>query len=247
MHGRRMFARVSVRDTVDDDTSHAACRDIVMVHGLGISSRYMVPSGERLALYFNVYAPDLPGFGKSAPPPQVLNVAEMAEALESWMRANGLDRACFIGNSIGCQVLAHLAVKHPHYVDRMVFVGPTFDRTSRWVVPLLLRALYDSFWEPSSLSRLVVRDYLGAGPWRLIKTLYDALRDPIEPLLPHIEAPVLVVRGEHDAVVPQRWADKVIHLLPHARLKVIKGASHAVHFTAPDRFLRVALPFLLKQ
>jgi 2-hydroxy-6-oxonona-2,4-dienedioate hydrolase len=38
------------------------------VHGLVVSSRYMVPLAEVLACWFDVYAPDLPGFGRSEKP-----------------------------------------------------------------------------------------------------------------------------------------------------------------------------------
>ena len=37
---------------------------VVLVHGLSVSSGYMVPTVLRLAPYYQVYAPDLPGFGK---------------------------------------------------------------------------------------------------------------------------------------------------------------------------------------
>ena len=37
----------------------------VLVHGLGMSGRYLAPTAERLAADFRVYAPDLPGFGRT--------------------------------------------------------------------------------------------------------------------------------------------------------------------------------------
>ena len=51
---------------------------VVLVHGLVVSSRYMVPTAELLAAHYRVYAPDLPGFGKSYKPPRVVNVAELS-------------------------------------------------------------------------------------------------------------------------------------------------------------------------
>jgi 2-hydroxy-6-oxonona-2,4-dienedioate hydrolase len=38
---------------------------VVLVHGLVVSARYMIPTMKRLALGQRVYAPDLPGSGKS--------------------------------------------------------------------------------------------------------------------------------------------------------------------------------------
>jgi len=58
--GLRMHARVS---------QGPGSPAMVLVHGLVVSSRYMVPTAERLSPHHPVYVPDLPGFGKSDKPP----------------------------------------------------------------------------------------------------------------------------------------------------------------------------------
>ena len=157
VNGKRMHARVSLHASPDAPS-------VVLVHGLGVSSRYMVPTAERLAPFCTVYAPDLPGFGKSAHPRHVLDVPRMADALDAWMDAVGLDSASFIGNSLGCQVIVDLAVRYPHRVNRAILTGPTFDRRARASFPLLLlRATKDGHWEPRRLSPIIVYDYLSAG------------------------------------------------------------------------------------
>lgn len=234
-----MHARVALRP----GDSHAP--DIVLVHGLGVSSHYMVPTACVLAPYCSVYAVDLPGFGKSAHPPRPLNIPQMADALDAWMGAARLERAAFVGNSIGCQVIVDLAIRYPERVESLVLVGPTFDRRERAsVAALMWRVLMDSHWEPKSLSPIIVVDYLSAGLIRIARTLTYALHDPIEAKLPLVEVPTLVIRGEHDAVVTLAWVKRVTQLLPHARLTVIKGASHAVNFSAPNKLARVVLPFV---
>jgi 2-hydroxy-6-oxonona-2,4-dienedioate hydrolase len=65
---------------------------VVLVHGLVVSSRYMVPIAERLAPYHQVFATDLPGFGRSERPLQALDVAGLADALSVWMGEVGLER-----------------------------------------------------------------------------------------------------------------------------------------------------------
>ena len=239
--GRRMHARVSVREQANGSPS------VVMVHGLGVSSHYMVPTAVRLAPYCSVYAPDLPGFGKSAHPPHVLDIPQMADALNAWMEAIGLSSAAFIGNSLGCQVIVDLAVRYPARVECAVLTGPTFDRKSRAsVLSLLLRVARDGHWEPKSLSPIIVYDYLSAGLIRIAITLRHGLRDDIEKKLPFVGVPTLVVRGEHDSVVPLGWARRVTRLLPSARLAVIKGASHAVNFSSPSKLAQLVLSFLFE-
>ena len=69
VNGLPMHARLSVDSGLESRPA------VVLVHWLVVSSRYMLPVAERLAPYYRIYAPDLPGFGKSAKPPRVLDVA----------------------------------------------------------------------------------------------------------------------------------------------------------------------------
>ena len=97
------------------------------MHGLVVSSRYMVPILKRLAAYHRVYAPDLPGCGESEKPRRVLNVARLSDYLAAWMREIGLERAALIGNSFRYQIIADLAVRHPERFERAVLQGPAMD------------------------------------------------------------------------------------------------------------------------
>ncbi len=87
----------------------------------------MVPTAERLAEDFPVYAPDLPGFGHSSKPSHALDLPALAEALASWMTAAGLESAAMVGNSLGCQVIAEFGVRYPQRLHRAVLQGPTID------------------------------------------------------------------------------------------------------------------------
>ncbi len=95
--GWRVHARVS-RDPVPPEAPI-----VVLVHGLGVSSRYMLPAARALAPHYRVYAPDLPGFGRSSKPRQALTVPELADALAAWMGRVGIGRAALIGNSMAAR------------------------------------------------------------------------------------------------------------------------------------------------
>ncbi len=94
------------------------------------------------------------------------------------------------------------------------------------------------------MSPLIAADYWDAGLARVFRTFRDALDDPIERKLPEVAVPALVVRGEKDPIVPQRWAEEAARLLPKGRLVVVEGA-HTLNFAAPDPFVSAILPFLL--
>lgn len=220
---------------------------VVLVHGLVISSRYMVPLARILAPDFPVYAPDLPGYGESGKPPPTLGLRELAGALHAWMRAVGLPRAALVGNSFGCQVIAEFAARYPHAVDRIVLQGPTVDAARRRLPVQVWRALRNGRREPSSVARIGRIDYAKAGLGRALATMRVAIEDRIEDKLPWIAAPALVVRGSRDPVVPQAWAEEVARLLPNGRLLVLPGGTHTLNYTEPGRLAAVIRGFLLEQ
>jgi pimeloyl-ACP methyl ester carboxylesterase len=220
---------------------------VALVHGLGVSSRYMAALARELAPFYRVFAVDLPGFGRSEKPPRPLGLVELSEALATWMRATGLRSATLIANSYGCQVAVELATRRPRLVERLVLIGPTTDpayRTRRQQVAQLLR---DAIREPISLLGLAVSDYLRSGPRVIVKSLSEAVANPLETRLPLVVAPALVIRGMRDPLVSPTWAARVASELPAGRLAVVPGVAHAAHYAAPRSVARTVRRFVDEQ
>jgi 2-hydroxy-6-oxonona-2,4-dienedioate hydrolase len=214
---------------------------VVCVHGAVISSRYFEPLMSELASSFRVLAPDLPGYGRSAEPAGILDVARLGEWLTDFRSAAGFDRAIWVGNSLGCQILTQLAVRSPESVAALVFVGPTVDPSARSAVGQLWRLVRDAPREKVSLLLAWTADLFAAGLTRAFRTLPVALDDRIEERLPSIEAPLLVVRGADDPVVPEEWAERTARA---GKLVVIDGAAHAAHYSHPREVAAALRDFL---
>ena len=217
---------------------------VILVHGLVVASRYMMPLAESLAPFRSVYAIDLPGYGLSEKPRSILSITELADALNEWMEVEGLVKAHLVGNSFGCQILAEFAARHPRRVDRLVLQGPTVDPEARTLWRQVWRIIRNSAREHPGLGRIMMTDYATAGVKRIVGTIRMALQDRIEHKLPYIDAPVLVVRGDRDPLVPQRWAERVCRLVPRGELAVIPGAAHTINYTDPEALIAVMKPFL---
>jgi 2-hydroxy-6-oxonona-2,4-dienedioate hydrolase len=238
VEGLTMHARISV------DPAPAGSLSVVLIHGIGVAGRFMVPVAELLSPHHRVYVPDLPGFGESDKPDRVLDVPGLTDFLVEWTQAVGLQRAAFLGNSFGCQVLADLAVRYPALIERAVFQGPTMDPRALSARKQLLRWVDNSRRESPSQALISARAYWSCGVRRLLKTFRYALEDHIEEKLPQVRVPTLVVRGSRDPIVPQRWAEEAARLLPEGRLVVIPGMPHTLVYDAPRELARVVLPFL---
>jgi len=217
---------------------------LVLVHGLALSGRYMLPVAGPLARHYRVYLPDLPGFGDSAKPARALDVPALAEALAGWIAAAGLAPVALLGNSFGCQIIADLAARHPGLVERAVLQGPTTPPEDRSWLWQFVRWRQNQRFNPDSLSPITWDDYRKCGYRRLLWTFHYQLQDPIEAKLPRIEAPVLVVRGQCDPICRAGWAAEVARRLPDGRLVEIPRVAHTLCYTAPDELAGVCLPFL---
>ncbi len=219
-------------------------RPVVLVHGMIISSRYMVPTAVELAPLCPVYAVDLPGYGDSVKPRAILGLTELADALAGWMDAMRFPAAHLVANSFGCQVLAEFALRHVERVDRLVFQGPTVDPNARSVRLQLARLLRNSSSEAPGLGWITIVDYVKAGLRRIRATIRMAIEDRIEDKVSRIVAPTLVVRGGNDPLVPQRWAEELVRRLPRGELRVLPGLGHTINYSAPREFVAALRPFL---
>jgi pimeloyl-ACP methyl ester carboxylesterase len=214
---------------------------VVLVPGIGVSGRYFVPLARRLVHHAPTLAIDLAGAGRSGRPPHAESVPQLADFLTAWLDAVGIERAMFVGNSMGCQVLVDLASRRPERVDRLVLTSPTVDPRARTGPQVLVGLAGDLPHEPLSLVPILVLDYVRFGVIRFVQTGLYALRDRPEDKLPRIQAPTLVIRGDLDPLVPERWAEEVRDLLPHGRLAVLHGEPHACHYSAPGRVAELVL------
>ncbi len=219
---------------------------VLFVHGIGVSGRYFEPLARRLSRTHRVVVPDLPGWGRSERPLPALTLDEAADVIAALVEAEGGARA-IVANSLGCQIALRVVQRHPALVGRLVMIGPTVDPRYRGWVVHAVRLLLDATREPPGLWRVAFVDYLRMGPRHLLATARAALEDRPEQRLPALEAPLLVVRGERDAIVTSAWARRCADLAPHGSFVEVRGAAHAAHASHPGEVARFVESFLAER
>ncbi len=215
---------------------------VVLLHGI-LSSRYLVPTARHLAERCRVVAVDRPGFGRSPPTRTAQGIPEMADTVARWMAASDLDGGTVVGHSVGAQVLAQLAVRHPDAVGRAVVVGPTVDWRGPSVSAQWRRWMANAALEPPSFNALVAYEVAEIGPRWMVRTFRHAVVDLIEENLAAAACPVLLVRGERDLVAPQQWLEDLRGRLPGSELVVVPGAAHTVVYSHPAHVARIVADF----
>ena len=164
--------------------------------------------------------------------------------LGRWLDLIGVRRICLVGHSFGCQVAVTLAVDRPDLVDAVVLVGPTVDPAARSVVRQALRWAYDTVHEDKRQAIILAADLRDAGLRRVLGTLALSVADRIETKLPLLQVPALLVRGERDRLVPQRWLTEAAGLVADATTAVIAGAAHNAVTTAGSELATAIGAFL---
>lgn len=208
-------------------------RPFVLVHGIGVSSRYFGPLAAELAKRGTVYAVDLPGYGASPNPGRDVTIADHAAVLASHLDAAGIENPVLVGHSMGVQVITQLAVDCPALTDRLVLIGPTMDPRARTVPKASFRLLRDILREPLRSNLVVLSDYLfRCGVPYYFRQLPHLIADRLEDRLPQLTAKTMVIRGDNDPIAPAKWATAVAAHASEAMLHTVTG-PHVVMFTDP--------------
>ncbi len=212
---------------------------LVLVHGLGARGEdwsKLIPDLAKAG--FHVYAPDLPGYGRSALPDASYSISYEEAAVVGFMQAMGLARADVAGWSMGGWVAMKLAADHPTLVDRLVLYDSAgvyfpldyepsslFTPTDVAGLETLLARLTP---RPVKLPGFVTRDFLRRSKrnaWVLRRSLaaMTSGRELMEFRLGEIKAPTAVMWGMSDRLIP-----------PAAGEKIARGIAGAV-FVPIDR------------
>ncbi len=99
---------------------------VIMLHGLGATKASFLPTIDALTPDYRAIAVDLPGFGDSDKPLlAAYDAAFFARAIVSLLDALELDRAHFVGNSMGGRIALELGLDHADRVNRLVLLAPS--------------------------------------------------------------------------------------------------------------------------
>ena len=221
---------------------------IILVHGMVVASTYMHDLGRHLAPWFRIFIPDLPGFGLSAkalPKQAQVSLPQLAKELLDFMNAAGIQKAHFISNSMGCQVLAEFTSHWPDRVARLVLQGPTIDKTRRSAARTLLAQLANGQNEPFAMNVIMVKDYWRAGLRRAFAVFRETLEYRVQDVLPALDHAMLLLSCELDPVSPVAWVAELAGSIPNAMHYVLTNAAHTANYSASEKMSRVVLRFLL--
>ncbi len=255
---------------------------LVFVHGLGSNIKSWQKTTAAMGGSYRCVAFDLPGYGRSSKGDHPYDMTFFATTLREFAAALGLKNIVLVGHSMGAQIALSAVLQDSTFAKRLVLLAPagieTFSEAEKnWFsmvyTPALLKATppeqirknfeANFFQFPADAEfmvqdRMVLRetDDYGAYCSMIPKCVAGMLREPVYEQLPTITAPVLLLFGENDALIPNRFLHKTLttqmvaadgqRRLPNCRLEMVPNCGHFVQWEGAATVHTFLLEFLRK-
>ena len=198
-------------------------RPVVLLHGIGMGRSVYVDLVSRID--GRVIGIDLPGFGEAPEPRRTLTMERHADLVAAFLREQGITDAVILGHSMGSQIGAEVAARHPDVVAALILAGPTVNSAARSIRAQAVYLLSDLIGERPIVIWRGAREYLRGGPNLLRKMRATIVHRP-EHAYRRVQAPVLVLRGEEDPLAPSAWCQEIVDAIPGAQLAEIPDHGH---------------------
>jgi len=229
----------------------ASLPPLILLHGSGSNLTMWVGDMAHYAKSHRVFAVDIPGDpGKSEDQRHALKSPAYGEWMDDVLRELQLEKASFVGISLGAWMAVNFAVKHPRKVDKLVIMSPSGIGPQRIsllfkVVPYLLLGEKGR----DKVTRLVNGNQsIPEAAMKNLKLIAQHFRFRSEPVpvftddeLKRITASILLIAGEKDVMLhSKKTAERLSKLQPQANIQLLPDAGHVLINQSP-----VILPFLL--
>lgn len=272
-HGR--FVNIDgMRIYVEEQNPESTQVPLVFIHGFGCSTfswRHNAPFFA--AQGYRVLSLDMKGFGLShkdfgsdySHPSQARLLAEVLDGV-------GVDRAYFVGHSMGTSVMLHFAHLYPEEVLGLISVGGVvrldegtvypsallnfgpFRRAgevflTRYATKERIAMILDSAYHQDTVTAEIVDGYynrLVIGQWAksLLAMTRVMSKNTITFPLEDITFPALILWGEHDTWVERTAIARWADRIPSAEFHAIPEAGHLLMEENPELFNNMMLAFL---
>jgi 3-oxoadipate enol-lactonase len=243
-----------------------ASQPLLFLHGIGGAARAWRGQLDFFRDRYRAIAWDMPGYGGSAPLPDVSIVA-LAGALQDFLQAVGATKPIIVGHSIGGMIVQQWLAKNPRIAGAVVLAqtSPAFGKpdgdwqksfidarlgpldrgeTLVTLTPSLVKELVGD--DPDASGMNLARDCMAAVPEATYRATMLALMGfDLRSALRAIAVPTLVLSGSKDNNAPAPMMAKMASYIPSATYVELEGVGHLANLERPLAF-NTALDQFLK-
>lgn len=233
---------------------------IVLLHGWGSNITLFANMIELLSKKYKVVAMDMPGFGKSDEPKEVWDVSSYVQFVIDFLKDYDTKEVMLLGHSFGGRVIIKMHSRDdlPFKVTKVILVDsagimPPKSNKKSWRTRYYKLGRTVLSWGivkkifPDALEnfrkKMGSADYAAASPM-MRQVMVKVVNEDLEPYLPNIKAPTLLVWGVNDTATPLSDGEKMEKLIPDAGLVKLENAGHYSFLEQQFTFNRVMCSFM---
>jgi pimeloyl-ACP methyl ester carboxylesterase len=211
---------------------------LLLVHGNGGSIASLAAQIEYFRDRYQVIAMDSRDHGRSGDSDGPLTYEKMADDLAALLDHLEVDPVDVLGWSDGGIEALLLGMRYPEKVKRLVAMAPNLNPSEDALYPETIALMHEAVDAISDEDRDTPEGR------RAFKATEMMLEEPNIDVteLEAIEAPTLIMVGEHDVIRPEHAVDIYEHL-PYGALKILRNATHTAPIDDPARFNRTVERF----
>lgn len=233
---------------------------IVLLHGWGSNIKLFANLIDLLSKKYTVVAMDMPGFGESEEPPAAWCVDDYVDFVIDFLKDYDNRNIIFLGHSFGGRVIIKLNSRTnlPFKISKVILVDsagilpPKSNKKSfrtyyyKAGKAFLSTGLVQKI-APDALEnfrkKMGSADYAAASPL-MRQVLVKVVNEDLEPLIPNIKCPTLLVWGVNDTATPLSDGEKMEKLIADSGLVKLENAGHYSFLEQQFTFNRVMCSFL---
>ncbi|HPO99054.1 MAG TPA: alpha/beta fold hydrolase [bacterium] len=241
---------------------------LILVHAFPLNGGMWKHQVNDLSDILHVYAPDLPGFGRSKPFEDAPSMADYAKTLIQFMDEQELEKAIFGGCSMGGYILFELWRQVPERIAGLILCDTRAeadtpeaqekrlhtiedirnqgtDNLAASTIPNLLS--FNTLESREDVVAEVIELIHDNSPIGIIHALQAlAARPDSTSTLAGINVPTLILVGSEDILTPPSLARSMQSAIPNAQLEILPDAGHLSPFENPQAANQAIRKFLKK-
>jgi len=244
---------------------HGEGAPVLLLHGLGSSTKdweYQVPA---LSKDYKVYTVDCRGHGQSEKPKGKYTIPLFTNDVIAFVEKMGLTDLNIIGLSMGGMMAFQFVTDRPDLIKSVVILnsGPEFKiKTFKQSMMVWQRKIIMKTMGLPAMSKVLAKRLFPEKGQEEVREIFyqrwitndkDAyyrsflalINWGVKEKLPEIKCPVLVLTADMD-YTPVAYKEEYTKLIPKGKVQVIKNSRHTTPFDQPEQ-LNVALSDFLKE
>lgn len=236
---------------------------VILLHGLGGSSRAWQTNIGPLAEKFHVFVPDQIGFGKSDKPLVNYRIRTYVDFLDQFCKQLKIERASLVGNSMGGWIAAAFTAAFPDRVDKLVLEDAAGYAPSKDVDPktfyglnpttregmkvLVTKVFYSKLFHSDAAIDASIAARLAAGDGYTINSITESIirgEDFLDDTVKTIKRPTLIVWGRQDGLLPLSDGERFNKDIAGSKLVVFDQCGHVPNLEKAAEFNAAVIDFL---